>query len=844
MLRSSSIVALHRASARAGCGNKAANLARLMALGHLVPAGFVVTAREYERHLAAARVGACVDRAEIRRRIAATPLSHALRARLREACAGLRWPVAVRSSAAAEDSSGASFAGQLDSLLGVDGIDALEEALRWVWASCWSERCVEYARRQGRAPGALAVIVQEQVSPRWSGVLFTRDPLDAARDASVVEYVEGLGDRLVSGAVNPARLAVEGDAVLHGVRGGLTDDLARSLAREGRDLERALGAPQDIEWSVDAQGRVQLLQSRPITGCVREVWSNANIAENFPDPVTPLLFSIVARGYGAYFRNLALGFGISARRVAAMGPSLERIVGLHGGRLYYNLTSIHATLGLAPCGDRLAAAFNRFTGAHEREPTSQVPMRGWERALEGARIFAVTAWKYLWIRRRVASFETRVDAYANATRPETIEARAAAGLARDLDGFLRIRLEQWNDAALADAAAMVCYAALGRVLAGAAEAAAADRLQNDLLKGLPGLASAKPVTELWRLSREVLADAALAELFRTHDARRVEELTRAPRWRAFRARLDDYLEHWGFRYSRELMLTSPTPREDPAPMIGILQSYLRDGGPGPEAISAAQADSRLEATLAASRRLSPHPWLRRLPLSRAGRMRLVLRATQGAIRLRERARMKQALLYTRLRHVVLRIGEVLVQRGDIARCDDVFFLAADELRPLLAAGTQREDVRARIEARREEHAACFAMQPPDSLTLPRGASWRPDAPQAVRLVPEERTLRGTSACGGAFEGAANVIEDVSRIGAMRAGEILVTRQTDPGWAAVFFMVKGLVVERGGMLSHGAIIAREYGIPAVVGVNEAMRRIRSGERIRVDGDHGVVELAGR
>ena len=143
-------------------------------------------------------------------------------------------------------------------------------------------------------------------------------------------------------------------------------------------------------------------------------------------------------------------------------------------------------------------------------------------------------------------------------------------------------------------------------------------------------------------------------------------------------------------------------------------------------------------------------------------------------------------------------------------------------------------------ARREEFGP--GAQPADSFRLPRGAAWQPDLPRAARPAAGVLTLHGTSACGGSFEGAASVIEDVSRIGSMRAGGILVTRQTDPGWAAVFFMVKGLVIERGGMLSHGAIIAREYGIPAVVGVNEATSRIRSGERIRVDGDHGVVELA--
>ena len=137
------------------------------------------------------------------------------------------------------------------------------------------------------------------------------------------------------------------------------------------------------------------------------------------------------------------------------------------------------------------------------------------------------------------------------------------------------------------------------------------------------------------------------------------------------------------------------------------------------------------------------------------------------------------------------------------------------------------------------------QRPPDSLVLPPGARWAAGQDErAQRMTAPSAALRGTSACGGAAEGLAHVIADVGGIGAFRAGEILVTRQTDPGWAAVFFMVKGLVVERGGMLSHGAIIAREYGIPAVVGVNDATRRIYDGQQLRVDGDNGVVELAGR
>jgi rifampicin phosphotransferase len=843
-----SLVPLERASAVAGCGGKASSLARLMKLGLRVPQGFVVTGAEYARHLASCGATAGLEPAEIRRRIVATALAPELRSHLAKRAAGMRWPLAVRSSAAAEDSRGASFAGQLDSLLGVEGPEGLEEAIRVVWASAWSDRCLKYAEQKGVGAGAVAVIVQEQVDARFSGVLFTRDPLGGAQ-AAVIECVEGLGDRLVGGEVNPGRLRVDaGGAVTRLAPTGLSDAAARELAAIGAGLERALGAPQDIEWSIDRVGRVILLQSRPVTAGARRrhVWSNANIAENFPDPVTPFLFSIVSRGYTAYFTHLGLGFGLSRRRIAAMEKSLAELVGLHAGRLYYNLTNIHAALGLAPGGARLAGWFNDFTGACERPETQVPPVTFAQRCIEPFSIAAAVAWKYATLGRRVARFERRVDAFAEGTRPADLAGRDAQELARDLEGFLDIRLARWNDAALADAAAMVCYGVLGRMLARVANEGTAAS-QNDLLKGLPGLASAAPVTELWKLSREVRADDRLRELFAGHSAEEVLRRLEAPELAAFRARFDGYLERWGFRYSRELMLTSATPRENPAPMVALLQSYLLSEGRGPEAIAQEQARSRLEATEALLRGL---PWPRAVPLA------IVLRATQGAIRLRERARMKQALLYTRLRHIALRIGEVLVERGALEVREDVFFLKVDEVREIL-----RPPPRPKAEGethlpppwvgegvivarRRAEFAAFATLQPPDSITLETGKQWQPPATPAPIAIDESALLHGTSACGGETSGTAHVIEDVAGIGAFRAGEILVTRQTDPGWAAVFFMAKGLVIERGGMLSHGAIIAREYGIPAVVGVEGATRRIRNGEQVRVDGDHGVVELAAR
>lgn len=846
-------------------GAKAANLARLAALGLDVPPGFVLSGRHYRDHLRRAGVHDACDRlllalptldaaaltaesAAIRDAIRQTPIDPVLSAAVQAILgAAWRWPAAVRSSAIAEDSAQTSFAGQLDSVLNVASPAMLPDAIRSVWASAWSERCLRYAQHAGTAPGSVGVIVQQQVDACHSGVLFTRDPL-GNRDAGVIEWIDGLGDALVSGQVSPQRAIIrypglQVETTVASDAPAPSADQLRRLAANGLELERRLGGAQDIEWSIDRGGRLWLLQARPakiLTQAVHTTWSNANIAENFPDRVTPFLFSVVSRGYTAYFRNLGLGFGISRRRIEAMDSDLKRLVGLHAGRLYYNLSAIHAAIRQAPGGAQLAEWFNHFTGATEYPASRIIESGPLTRALEWSRVALNVTRQYLLVQRRVAAFEARADHYAARTVPAGIPQRSAAMLRDDLAAFMDIRLNRWNDAALADVAAMVCYGLLKRSLP-AMDDRTNTALQNDLLKGMPDLASARPVAALWALAGELRTDPVLAAAFPALPAEAALALLQRPEHAALHEKFTGYLDRWGFRYSRELMLTSPTPQEDPIPMIRILQSYLRDSGPGPEAVVRDQAMSRIVATRRLEAQLSPSALLRWLPVSRAGRFRLLLHATHGAIRLRERARMKQALLYTRLRHVMLGIGVALEDRGHLSNRDDVFFLSVDEVLGLLDGEGDSVELRAAITQRRNDFSACASLQPPDNLHLPAGETWRPTETPADRGVTDAAgPLRGVSACGGRFEGAAAVVEHVADIDQIKNGDVLVTRQTDPGWAAVFFLIKGLVIERGGMLSHGAIIAREYGIPAVVGVPDAMRRIRNGERIRVNGDLGVVE----
>ena len=452
----------------------------------------------------------------------------------------------------------------------------------------------------------MGVIIQRQVRASLSGVLFTVSPADPG--GMLLEYCGGMGDALVSGAVNPGRVSIRRPArdTPPGAGGWtktaspddpapaeaflLNDVQIAKLTRLALGIERTLGAPQDIEWTIDGEGRLWIVQSRPITagakagrpGGSKVQWSNANVNENFPQPISPLLYSVARLGYYHYFRNLGRAFGVSRDRLALMEPALRQIIGVHGARMYYNLTSIHSVLRSVPFGGALAGSFNLFVGAEDTAAARLGPGYRLKQALEIAVIAGKTTWQYLFLTRRVERFEATIDAYAAATHPDRLRDRPLPDLLADFRGFMDIRCHRWNNAALADAGAMVCYGLLQRLLARAFPGRDQQALHNSLLKALPNLVSSIPALKLWDLSRMARADEELRALFDRRPAAGVLEALRAnPRFRTFSDALDGYLGNWGFRCSAELMLTVPSFQEDAAPLIDLLKAYIAMEGESP-----------------------------------------------------------------------------------------------------------------------------------------------------------------------------------------------------------------------------------------------------------------------
>ncbi len=897
------VCSLERVMAAHQFGGKAANLAEMTREGISVPDGFAISDSAFQLFLDENRlrepIGAkLIDlratelerindaSTAIRKLVLSATIPNPVLDAIRDSISklGLNEQVVVRSSAVGEDSNYAAFAGQLDSFLNVDSESQWIDAVLACWASYWSSRVLFYQLSKSVYLQGMGIVVQKLVPSRISGILFTRSPsaLGVTSDSLLVEYCFGLGAELAGGIINPGRFLIDRTDFSWSIESlpensSASDadclfnvDQIRQLGSVALRLESHFRCPQDIEWTIDRDSNLFLVQTRPITVGFKGdspnadtrttaiasgplvLWSNANVNENFPDPITPFLYSIASLGYYHYFRNLAIALGFDRGRITKMEHPLRNVIGVHGARIYYNLTNIHSLLRMAPCGERLSQWFDDFVGVdqtanHDDATLPEIDRAGrLARMAELLRTFTKTTLLFLTLNRRVAQFENTIDAFAATTTPSKLGKKSLGRLLADLRVFIDIRCNRWTNAALADTSAMVTYGLLKRMLATDFPNRDQAGLHNTLLKGLRNVVSGRPVVELWNLSRMVRDNLILHDLFQTSSDEQVLSKTRIdPQFADFNTALELFIENWGFRCSGELMLTVPSFQERPEDLLEMLRAYVAIDSESPIEQLERQAADREAQTSDVLKTLSRRPLFWGLPWpTRATVIGRVLKSCHQAIALRERARLKQALLYSRCRRIALAIGESLVTDQQLLEASDVFFFTIQELDALLAGGAMfPRSTKQLIALKKAGHQQLSLMKPPGSFVLPPGAYWSTDdSPHpGVSAEGDGKELSGVAACGGQVIAIANILTDLSEFRKLSKGDILVTRQTDPGWGPVFFLIQGLVMERGGMLSHGAILAREFGIPTVVGVHHATTKIKAGKMICVNGDRGIVQL---
>ena len=883
-------------------GGKAVNLGRMLRAGLPVPEGFCVTTAAYGRVVApavadlvadlAGREGPDLDAAAARLRsaIVAVPLPEGLAAEITRAYAvlGPDVPVAVRSSATAEDLAEASFAGQQDTFLGVVGAAAVQDAVRRCWASLWTDRAVSYRATHGIAPAglALAVVIERMVDARTAGVMFTANPLTGCRTETVIDAAYGLGESVVSGAVNPDRIVARtadgtitsqrlGDKALvirqragggvvreeaptgagtgDGAGAGapdagpapatppaaLTGDEVRALVALGRRVGQLYGAPMDTEWAIGPDGAPWLTQARPITTLFpaprpkpdlpgRRIYLNISLAQGIPRPMTTV-------GQSA-FRHITSGIAAVAGYPVADPHEGGRSLEILADRLFADIT----TFFRHPLGRRFLLTFFAFMEARSAEVMTRLADEP-----EFAADRAVAARTLPHLARIVVAYRLPVTIARSARDPDRARQRVAdivagapALVAAAPDATAEQRLDA-VEAGLGRALQTMPLAAgnfvPGFLGLGLARALLGDRARpGDLevvMRGLPYNVTTTMDLELWDRSRQLLADPDGLAALRDQTAAEL-----AARWRAgdlpttLATQLARFLDTWGDRAVAELDVGMPRWRRDPIHILGVLQNYvdLPSGPTDPRALftaAAAEGDAMV-ATLVD--RCAAEPLRRRgvaLGLDRA-------RALAG---LRESPKFALIRLLGAVSAQLDEIAAELVARGAIAEAADVVHLDLREIRRGLAG----EPLQNLIARRRATYEAELARGHLPRILLSDGTE--PETTLVRAPLPGE--LVGSPASSGVVRAPARVVLD-PRGARLEPGEILVAPSTDPGWTPLFLTAGGLVMEMGGAMSHGAVVAREYGIPAVVGVPDAVRRIRTGQLITVDGAAGLVRLEQR
>ncbi len=829
-------------------GGKGASLARLATAGLPVPPGFHITTASYRRFveenalqekiLEAVSTAVAQDQAaleetskQINQLFSHGTIPDDISTAISLAYAELgdgNLPVAVRSSATAEDLPELSFAGQQDTYLNICGVAMVLHAVKRCWASLWTARAIEYRMRHQIAPDevSLAVVVQALVPAEVAGILFTVNPINEVRNQLMINAVWGLGEAIVGGLVTPDTFVLnkaDGTVFSQEIRDkevmtvctaegtreepvpgdrrskeALSPAQAAELAHLGMRIEDLYGQPMDIEWAL-SQGRFSILQARPITTLHDQameewndsltgtyLWTNGNLGEAVPDVMTPCSWSLIQ-----IFMSEAMS------PLYAPGFKVHHPIGNIGGRFYMNM-SLTVSMGVAVGAKKTVAKATEevFGRIPDDLDVPLLPMTRWQMLKTLLPASVRILWRVNTNKNKVPAFVSSAPTRCDELRTSIAAMTTAADLItlwrNDIEPFFRQASFMLEVAARSDSNSLVLFRRRLRKLVGEADT-------NALLSGQSELESLGLLVSLERLKRGEIDHAIFAH-------------------------------HYGHRGPHEFEISIPRPGEDPH-WIDEQLAGLRE------------APVDVNTLLARQKALHDAAWERfqkRLP-DKAKSMRRKLDKASVVFHLREKARSEVIRSFWVLRVFVLRAAEFA------GLGDDIFYLSIDEILAVLGGN---KAALALIPARRAAYNRYSSLPPYPRLIVGHfdPFRWAADPNRNSNIFDARRSDTPTSDKVTGFPGAAGIVEGQVRVLAtpeegdqLRTGEILVTTVTNIGWTPLFPRAAAIVTDVGAPLSHAAIVARELGIPAVVGCGNATMHLHTGDWVRVNGEQGIVEV---
>jgi phosphoenolpyruvate synthase/pyruvate phosphate dikinase len=770
--------------------------------------------------------------------------------------------LSVRSSVLGEDSIENSFAGQMDSFLNICPAE-IEEMVKKVWASAFSSRVLLYRHRKNipLMDVSTAVIIQEMVQSASSGVLFTREPENQAKQC-LISAGFGLGEGIVANKVQTDTYRIEWDSneisidipvkdyrIVLGKTsqtGNQIEPVPASMGRQqvisdiqilqlrdiGIKAEKCFGSPQDIEWAYDGCGRLFILQARPIVLTRKEspstttrIWDNSNIVESYPGLTLPLTFSFIRDGYEYSFRTAALKFLVFRNEIKKDLPIFKNMIGLLDGRVYYNLLNWYQMLSYLPGFKKYKRSWDQMIGIKERIDFPQNKLSSLNRFFT----LLITIWRLLTVGKNGRKFFNYFNSAYKRLRIFDISTASEETLISLYEAIERAFADRWHRTLYNDFCAIKYYDWLKQLC----QRWGLDKflnLHNNLLCAERGIESVAPVRSLVRITEMFRSKPTYQALLSEEDDHAIwHKIQSEIEYTELKTSLEAHLEAFGDRGLEELKLEKSSFREEPASLIRLIKNYSQLGL-SVEIMEKQEQDIRIKAEKMVRHHLkNPAKWLL---------FRFILRNTRLSIANRENMRFARTRVFGIVRQLFRRMGDIFVGKGLLESNSDLYFLTVEEVFNFIEGTAFTQNLKALVKIRKAEYEE-FINRIPEGRIQTKGIPYLNSLYEAKARKRMGRTLKGIGCSSGIVEGRAKVVFDPNAT-TSNGDHILIARSTDPGWVFLMISSKGIVVEKGSVLSHTAIIGRELGIPTIVGVKGATKVIPDGAKMSINGSTGEVQ----
>ena len=741
----------------------------------------------------------------------------------------------------------------------------MAEKIRQCWFSSQSERVLDYRKKNNLdSENGIGVIIQEMIAAEVSGVGFGINPLTGIPNSKVISSVYGLGEGLVSGELDGDTYTVlgektESDLVLkthqftrneenNGICKIEIENIKQKLTSLSNNqineiievldkLNVFFGKPQDIEFAFE-NNNFYLLQTRPITAYANQgkgeytVWDNSNIIESYPGITTPLTFSFIIKMYEMVYRQFVEMMGVEKKSIEANSSIFENTLGLVRGRVYYNLLNWYKMLAMVPGYSINAENMERMMGVKEKfnlkeNLTMTKSKARWRMVVMVYKMIRL----HFKLPRERKNFQIFLNKVISDYQNIDFKTKTSDEIIDLYNQFENKLLLKWKAPLINDFFAMIWFGMLEKKTQ--KHLFENPTIHNDLLCGSQDIISVEPIHRTIEICELISKSNECKALFKNNDKLKIWEELKNKKYPEVLKKIEDYILDFGNRCVGELKLETISFSQDPTLLIGILKSYLKQG------INSKSINSNYEEELRNNASNLVDKGFKNKPLKKWN-FNFVLRKTRSLVSNRENLRYERTRGFGMVRTMFSELGKRWEEEHFLVNKRDVFYLELEEIKRQKGKSFDKGLIK-KIEKRKEEFEKYKTQKPPMERFYSFGNEFSDEFIYSTEKTElSEENLSGTGCCPGIVKGKVRIVENPNEIDSLD-GDILVTSSTDPGWVTLFPTASAILVERGSLLSHSAIVSREMGIPCIVSITGLLRTLKTGDLVEIDGSKGTIKL---